>query len=147
MGHRFSAPPKSRNQLWVGDITEHWTGEGKLSLCTLKDVYSNRIVGYSIHPGCRPITSIVGALLRLVESGQFRSRMFVHARKPHGMVGSMSRVGAAGDSAAMEPFFALLQKNVLDRRRWATRHDLRMAIATWIERPTTAADVRTPSAD
>lgn len=50
------------------------------------------------------------------------------------MVGSMSRVGAAGDNAAMESFFALLQKNVLDRRSWATREDLRIAIVTGIER-------------
>ena len=46
----------------------------------------------------------------------------------------MGRVGAAGDNAAMESFFALLQRNVLDRRSWATRQDLRIAIATWIER-------------
>ena len=52
----------------------------------------------------------------------------------HGMVGSMGRVGAAGDNAAMESFFALLQKNVLDRRRWATRQELRLAIVIWIER-------------
>lgn len=49
------------------------------------------------------------------------------------MAGSMGRVGAAGDNAAMESFFALLQKNVLDRRSWATREDLRIAIVTWIE--------------
>ena len=46
----------------------------------------------------------------------------------------MGRVGAAGDNAAMESFFALLQNNVLDRRRWATRDELRIAIVTWIER-------------
>ena len=46
----------------------------------------------------------------------------------------MDRVGAAGDNAAMESFFALLQKNVLKSRRWATRNDLRLAIVTWIER-------------
>ncbi len=34
----------------------------------------------------------------------------------------------------MESFFALLQKNVLDSRRWTTRHELRLAIVTWIER-------------
>jgi putative transposase len=50
------------------------------------------------------------------------------------LVGSMGRVGAAGDNAAMESFFALLQKNVLDPQRWATRQDLRLAIVTWIER-------------
>ena len=50
------------------------------------------------------------------------------------MVGSMGQVGAAGDNAAMESFFALLQKNVLDRRSWATREQLRIAIVSWIER-------------
>ena len=58
----------------------------------------------------------------------------------------MGRVGACGDNAAMESFFALLQKNVLDRRRWATRDDLRLAIVTWIEAdlppPTPAAPPR-----
>lgn len=50
------------------------------------------------------------------------------------MVGSMGQVGSAGDNAAPESFFSLLQKNVLDRQRWATREDLRIAIVTWIER-------------
>ena len=36
------------NQLWLSDITGHRTGEGKLYLCAIKDVFSNRIVGYSI---------------------------------------------------------------------------------------------------
>lgn len=45
----------------------------------------------------------------------------------------MGRVGACADNAAMESFFALLQKNVLDRQRWATRQELRLAIITWIE--------------
>jgi transposase InsO family protein len=46
----------------------------------------------------------------------------------------MGRVGAAGDNAAMESFFALLQNNVLNRRAWATRDELRTAIVIWIER-------------
>ena len=46
----------------------------------------------------------------------------------------MGQVASAGDNAAMESFFALLQKNVLDRRRWTTREQLRIAIITWIER-------------
>jgi transposase InsO family protein len=52
----------------------------------------------------------------------------------HRMVGSMGRVGAAGDNAAMESFFSLLQNNVLNRQRWDTREELRTAIVTWIER-------------
>ena len=45
----------------------------------------------------------------------------------------MGRVGTCADNAAMESFFSLLQKNVLDRRRWRTRTELRLAILTWIE--------------
>src|SRR5690554_7505576 len=65
---------------------------------------------------------------------QFRSRRFLRAISRHRMVGSMGRVGAAGDNAAIESFFSLLQKNVLDRRSWATREELRIAIVAWIER-------------
>jgi putative transposase len=46
----------------------------------------------------------------------------------------MGRVGAAGDNAAMESFFALLQNNVLNPQTWTTREELRNAIVTWIER-------------
>ncbi len=45
----------------------------------------------------------------------------------------MGRVGACSDNAAMESFFSLLQKNVLDRHSWATRRQLRLAIVKWIE--------------
>ena len=46
----------------------------------------------------------------------------------------MGQVASAGDNAAMESFFSLLQKNVLNRHRWTSRHELRLAIITWIER-------------
>jgi len=49
------------------------------------------------------------------------------------LLGSMDRVGACGDNAAMESFFSLLQKNVLDTQRWETREELRLAILVWIE--------------
>ena len=48
--------------------------------------------------------------------------------------GSVGRVGACGDNAAMESFFALLQRNVLDRQRWSSRAQLRLATVTWIEK-------------
>jgi len=51
-----------------------------------------------------------------------------------GLHGSMGRVGACADNAAMESFFSLLQKNVLDTKRWTTREELRLAIVIWIER-------------
>ena len=46
----------------------------------------------------------------------------------------MGRTGTCADNAAMESFFALLQKNVLDRQRWSSREELRLAIVIWIER-------------
>ena len=135
------------NQLWLSDITEHRTDEGKLYLCAIKDVFSNRIVGYSIDSRMKSRLAttalssavtrrgeVAGCILHSDRGSQFRSRRFVHALNHHEMVGSMGRVGAAGDNAAMESFFALLQKNVLDRRRWSTREELRIAIVTWIER-------------
>lgn len=73
-------------------------------------------------------------LHRPVEPGQFRSRKFLRALTRHDLLGSMGRVAAAGDNAAMESFFSLLQKNVLDRQSWATREELRIAIVSWIER-------------
>ena len=145
----FTAP--GPNRLWLADITEHRTSEGKLYLCAVKDVWSNRIVGYSISDRMKSriaVDAISSAVARRAAAGQdvagcivhtdrgsqFRSRKAARTLRRHDLVGSMGRVGAAGDNAAMESFFALLQKNVLDRRTWATRHELRIAIVTWIER-------------
>ena len=79
-------------------------------------------------------TSNVEVLRPPVESGQFRSRAFRAVLSANGLQGSMGRVASAGDNAAMESFFSLLQKNVLDQQRWKTRSELRLAIITWIER-------------
>jgi transposase InsO family protein len=73
-------------------------------------------------------------LHRPVELAQFRSHHYVRTLRAAGLHGSMGRVGACADNAAMESFFSLLQKNVLNRRRWATREQLRLAILTWIEK-------------
>jgi putative transposase len=78
---------------------------------------------------------VAGCVIHTDRGSQFRSWKLVHALNRHQMIGSMGRVGAAGDNAAMESFFSLLQKNVLDRRAWATRDDdVRIAIVRWIER-------------
>jgi len=135
------------NELWLTDITEHKTGEGKLYLCAIKDVFANRIVGYSVDTRMKSRLAVralenavarrddvAGCIVHSDRGSQFRSRKFLRALARHGLVGSMGRVGAAGDNAAMESFFSLLQKNVLNRRSWTTREQLRIAIVTWIER-------------
>lgn len=134
------------NELWLTDITEHPTAEGKLYLCAVKDVYSGRIVGYSMDSRMKSSLAVAalenavrarnpaGTVVHSDRGSQFRSRRFVESLRHHGLTGSMGRVGACADNAAMESFFSLLQKNILDRQRWLTRQELRLAITTWIER-------------
>ena len=81
----------------------------------------------------RGLTAVEGCVVHSDRGSQFRARKFVAALHAHGPHGSMGRVGAAGDNAAMESFFALLQKNVLNRQSWATRDQLRARIIYWIE--------------
>src|SRR5699024_4905148 len=144
--HEFRAD--GQNRLWLTDITEHRTDEGKLYMCAIKDVYSSRIVGYSIGARMKARLAVdalemsvarrggevAGCVTHSDRGSQFRSKKFTRALERRGLIGSMGSVGAAGDNAAMESFFALVQKNVLDRRRWASRKQLRLAIVTWIER-------------
>lgn len=141
----------SLNELWLTDITEHPTAEGKLYLCAIKDEYSNRIVGYSIDARMKSRLAVsaldnavarraidghvvAGCIVHSDRGSQFRSRKFVRALRRHSQVGSMGQVGSSADNAAMESFFALPQKNVLNRKQWRTRDELRIAIITWIER-------------
>ena len=142
---QFSA--EKPNELWLTDITEHRTDQGKLYLCAIKDEWSNRIVGYSISDRMKSKlavdaltmavarrSQVAGCIVHSDRGSQFRSRRFLAALRHHQLAGSMGQVASAGDNAAMESFFALLQKNVLDRHRWTTRQELRLAIITWIER-------------
>lgn len=141
---RFTAPRP--NELWLTDITEHRTDEGKLYLCAIKDACSNRIVGYSIDSrmkaslavaALRNATALRGPIGTVVHSdrgSQFRAKRYVRLMRETGLVGSMGRTGTCADNAAMESFFSLLQKNVLDRQRWSSREELRLAIVKWIER-------------
>lgn len=134
------------NQLWLTDITEYSADEGKLYLCAIKDIYSNRIVGYSIDSRIKAslavaalrnavaLRSTLGTVVHSDRGSQFRSNAFVRTLKSNGLVGSMGRVRACADNTAMESFFALLQKNVLDSQRWVTRQELRLAIVTWIKK-------------
>jgi len=148
---RFTATGPDR--LWLTDITEHRTGEGKVYCCAVKDVWSGRIVGYSIDSRMKASLAVAalrnavarrevipagpdgpGTICHSDRGSQFRAGSYLRTLRHTGVTGSMGRVGAAGDNAAMESFFALLQKNVLNRRRWDTREELRLAIVTWIER-------------
>ncbi len=140
----FSA--SSINQLWLTDITEHWTNEGKVYLCSLKDAFSNRIVGYSL--GDRMTAELAaisldyamqergypaGVIIHSDRGGQFRSRLVKARIKHYGCKGSMGKERTCADNAAMESFYSLVQKNVLNKQKvWHTRQELRTALIRWI---------------
>ncbi len=126
-------------------MTEHWTDQGRLHLCAIEDVHSNRTVGCSIDSWTKasPAVGALRAALAQVtgrrggprrRGSRFRSRASVRELRAAGPAGPMGRVGACAENAAMESRFALLHENALDRRRRITRQDLRSAIVTWIER-------------
>lgn len=141
--HEFVA--HGPNRVWLWDISEHPTREGKLYICAIKDLWSNKIVGYSIDTRMKSslaraamrnaigLRSPVGTVCHSDRGGQFRAKRTQRLLANNGLVGSMGRSYGAGDNASMESFFALLQKNVLNTRRWDTREELRLAIVIWIE--------------
>lgn len=136
------------NRVWLTDITEHRTDEGKLYVCAVKDAWSNRIIGYAIDERmkarlavaavetaiARRDADVAGCIVHSDRGSQFRARKMKRCLDRHSLIGSMGQIGTAADNAAMESFFSLLQNNVLDRQRWKTRDELRIAIVTWIER-------------
>jgi len=142
---RFVADAPDR--LWLTDITEHPTREGKVYLAAVLDVYGRRIVGWSIADHLR--TELVVDALEMARwrrrpapgqtvlhsdrGAQYTSWAFGHRLRDAGLLGSMGRVGSAYDNAMMESFFGTLQRELLDRRQWATRKELATAIFEWIE--------------
>ncbi len=119
--------------MWVADLTEHWTDEGKLYCCAIKDLCSNRTAGWALDSRMK-----AWLVVAAIETAVVR----------HGVVGSIDHAGSAGDNVAMESFLALLQKNVLDLRyRWppATTYPSRSQPGS--NAPTTNAEDKPPSAD
>lgn len=140
----------SPDRLWLTDITEHPTREGKVYLGAVLDVFSRRIVGWSIADHLRS-DLVVDALemarwrrrpapgrtvLHSDRGSQYTSWAFGHRLRAAGLLGSMGRVGSAYDNAMMESFFGTLQLELLDRPPsggWQTRKELASAIFEWIE--------------
>lgn len=135
------------NAIWLTDITEHPTSEGKLYICLVKDCFAGRIVGYSMGPRMTADLAVnalnmavahrgscAGVIVHSDRGSQYRSKAFRTRLTAVGAKGSMGQVHTCADNAAMESFNSLLQKNVLDRQRtWATRAQLRLAVISWIE--------------
>jgi transposase InsO family protein/transposase-like protein len=134
------------NQLWVTDITEHPTKEGKLYCAVVLDVFSRRVVGWSIDsaPTASLVTSALGmaiearrpspgALIHSDHGTQFTSWAFTERAKASGLVPSMGSIGDCFDNAVVESFWARMQVELLNRQRWRTRIELANAIFEHLE--------------
>jgi putative transposase len=135
------------DRLWVGDVTEHPTAEGKVYLATVLDAWSRRIIGWSIADHMRS-ELVVDALQMAVwrrrpEDGttichtdhgaQYTSWAFGRRLRAAGILGSMGTIGDCFDNSMAESFFGTLQLELLDRRRWETRKELANAVFDYIE--------------
>lgn len=134
------------NELWVTDITEHPTREGRVYCAAVMDAYSRRIVGWSIDSR-QDSTLVVNALdmairNRRPEPGgivhadhgvQFTSWAFSNKIRSAGLMPSYGSVGDGLDNAMMESFWSSMQIELLNRRRWKTRVELANAIFDYIE--------------
>lgn len=138
------------NRLWLTDITEHPTGEGKLYCAAVMDAFSRRIIGWSIAPHIRTelvldaLDALGMAVLRRTprdartilhsdHGSQYTSWAFGQRLAKAGLLGSMGSVGDCYDNAMMESFWGTMQLEVLDRKNWDSRADLANAIFEWIE--------------
>lgn len=134
------------NKLWVADITYMSTWEGWLYLAAVLDVYSRRIVGFSIDNHMRS-DLVVDALNMALErrqpqpglihhsdhGSQYVSLVFNRRCKLAGINVSMGHRGCAYDNAVAESFFSSLKKDLIHRRSWPTRAEARSAIFEHIE--------------
>lgn len=136
-----------RDQLWVTDITEHPTREGKVYCAVVLDAFSRRVVGWSIdsHQTAALVTNAPGMAIeqRRPEDGatvihsdqgtQFTSWSFTQRAVECGLVPSMGSVGDCYDNAMIESFWSRMQVELLDRKRWKTRIELSNAIFEYLE--------------
>jgi putative transposase len=126
------------NVLWLTDITEHPTREGKVYCCVVLDAFSRRVVGWAIDRRCE--TALVNdAVVMAAESRKTGPGSIIHSwgfseliRTMH-LVGSMGTVGDCYDNAPMESFWGSMQIELLNRKKWRTKIELSIAMAEWIE--------------
>jgi len=133
------------DRLWVTDITEHPTREGKVYCAVVLDAYSRRVVGWSIDssPNAALVTNALGmaiaqrnptaTVIHSDQGTQFTSWAFTRRAIDSGLLPSMGSVGDCYDNAVIESFWSRMQVELLDRQRWRTRVELANAIFEYLE--------------
>lgn len=145
LDRQFEAP--APNMKWVADFTYIWTAQGWLFVAAVLDLYSRRIVGWSMHAH---MTSelVMDALMMAVfrrgnpkevlhhsdQGTQYTSEQFQRLLRDLGVTCSMSRSGNVWDNSVMESFFASLKVERVNRRHYITRDEARADVFDYIER-------------
>jgi putative transposase len=134
------------NELWLTDITEHPTREGKVYCAVVLDAFSRRVVGWSI--GHNPTAALTcnalgmaieqrdatrGTVVHSDHGTRFTAWTFSDRARKSGLLPSMGTVGDCYDNAMMEAFWSRMQVELLDTRRWKTRVELANAIFEYLE--------------
>jgi putative transposase len=141
-----SSTPPSANEAWVADITYIPTRAGWLYLAAVEDLYSRRVVGWSMADDLES-RLVVDALelavqRRLPSEGllahsdrgsQYASEHYQRLLAKHGIACSMSRKADCWDNASMESFFAALKKELVHDANFATRDEARTALVEYLE--------------
>jgi putative transposase len=134
------------DSLWVTDITEHPTREGKLYCAVVLDACSRKVVGWSIDSN-QETSLVINALGMAIQNReptdqtvihsdqgtQFTSWAFTQRVLDAGLLPSMGSVGDCYDNAKMESFWSRVQVELLDRKRWNTRVELATALFEYLE--------------
>ena len=135
-----------KNQVWVGDITYIWTQEGWLYLSTVIDLYSRKIVGWSVdkrmtktlvvsplQAAIRQRNPAAGLIFHSDRGSQYGSDDFIRLLGSVGAVPSMSRKGNCWDNAVAESFFSTIKRELIFRRLFQTRKEAELSIFDYIE--------------
>lgn len=133
------------NQAYVGDITYLWTQEGWLYLAVVIDLYSRKVVGWSISSRmtaqlvCDALTMAIwqrrpkaGLVVHTDRGSQYASTAYRRLLKAHGLVGSMSRKGNCWDNAVAESFFGSLKCERVHWTHYQTRQEAQQDVLNYI---------------
>lgn len=144
VNRRFTATRP--NELWCTDITEHPARDGKVYCCAILDCFSRMIVArtFSTTPDTALVNNAVNmatasridraaTILHADHGTQFTSWSFGENMRRWGLLASFGTVGDCYDNAAMESFWARLQVELLNTRKWATTYELAAAMADYID--------------
>jgi len=150
--------------LWLTDITEHGTAEGKVYCCVVLDLFTRKVVGWAIDRRCE--SALVNDALAMANASrrsgtstiihsdhgsQFTSWGITENVRNYGLMGSMGTIGDCYDNAPMESFWGSMQIELLNRQKWRTKIELSIAMADYImhfyneERRHSSIDYWTPT--